>query len=186
MDYVSSEGGPILLADAIVAQSWRGIDEDGADYDRACLCFDNDPQLQGVPIQIDESYGILWEMQGGGVAAVFRMPNDSIVIVRSWHNLDDYISVDAELAALPMINPILIGKLAINCGTLSLLWATENGECLGDINVDDHTRPSGDMSVGSAGFLVKVNNGLYTCYHDFVETSSGIGRRLHIKRISER
>jgi hypothetical protein len=34
--HVSGEGGPLLLADLITVTSWRGVEEGGKDYERAC------------------------------------------------------------------------------------------------------------------------------------------------------
>src|SRR5579871_680659 len=80
---VSSEGGPLLLADARLARDWRGSDEDGSDYARACDLFAGE-ERPGGPISIGQGQGIVWDLEDAGTADVFRVETGRIVLVGAW------------------------------------------------------------------------------------------------------
>ena len=82
LGYINAEGGPLLIMDASVSHSWKGIEGDGCDYKEACKLFDVNPSIEGGPISIDGETGMLWEMKGPGTADAFM--NDHLVIVRTW------------------------------------------------------------------------------------------------------
>lgn len=183
LDNVDSEGGPFLIADAEVARAWRGSEEGGADYERACRVFEDTPDLPGSQISIGQGLAIIWDTEGAGTADVFLGKRNYIVIVRAW--LDDQDDSDemetiSALAELPMNEAMQIGLLTITSGVLAILWSPESGGCIEDLDVDESERPTGEMATDSSGLLVKIAKGSYSCLHDEIETAGASARRCHL------
>ena len=59
--HVSGEGGPLLLADLITVTSWRGVEEGGKDYERACDLLLEGPGREGCSMAIEGGTGVVWE-----------------------------------------------------------------------------------------------------------------------------
>lgn len=180
---VSSEGGPLLLADAIAVHSWHGASEDSSDYERVCLLWD-DLNIPGFTIEIGEHQGIIWELGGAGTADVFCTEDGTIHLVRAWlRESRDMASIHA-LAELPIHTVDPFASLRIGCGRLAILWAPESGECIlpEDVNGTGNKPPSGDLSINGAGLVVSLPNGDYTCLHDRVELNGQKALRCHIVR----
>jgi hypothetical protein len=57
----------LLLADLITVTSWRGVEERGKDYERACDLLAKGPGGEGCAIAIEGGTGVVWEMAGGGL-----------------------------------------------------------------------------------------------------------------------
>lgn len=72
---VSSEDGPLLVADANIIRLWRGIDEGGADYKRACETPGN-----GASITLGGGNGLVWDMGGPGTTDVLRKSDSELVL----------------------------------------------------------------------------------------------------------
>lgn len=182
---VSAEGGPLLIADAAVARGWRGIEGgDASDYRIACEMFDRDT-VQGCALTIGSGQGMVWDMEGAGVADVFALDSTHVVVVRAW--LDDSVNADdfetvSRLAELPLRNALDFGSIKITSGALAILWATENGSCIGLLDIPANWRPTGEMSSESSGLLVSMPQGLYSCLHDYVQVDGSEARRCHILR----
>src|SRR5215470_11302259 len=103
---VSGEGGPLLLTDLITVTSWRGIEEGGKDYERACDLLGEGPGTEGCAIAIGRETGVVWEIEGGGTAGVFRRGQDYAIVTRIWpEDPDDTRSfrVLAEVAAADIV-----------------------------------------------------------------------------------
>jgi hypothetical protein len=176
VDNVDSEDGPLLIADARAARLWRGSDGNGSDYERAYK-----PLLSGAPgttIPIDSHQAVIWELGGAGTADVFYEKRVQIRIVRAWVDNKDIIDV---LADAPLNkNHTNLGAIEVSSGVLAILWAPENGQCIESLRVSQSSRPSGEMATDSAGLLLKVPKGQYTCLHDEVEKGGEAARRCHI------
>ncbi|SRR5579884_548095 len=180
---VSSEGGPLLLADAQVAAAWQGVEGNGSDYERACKLFAQNEHLPGGPISIGQEQGILWELGGAGTAHIFCDSTDrlSLRLVRGWlHSPRDTNAVLA-LAAVPLRDTIGLGSLKISSGVLAILWAPESGEWISTLPIPESARPAGPMSVDGAGLLVHLPQGCYICLYDEVQLEDGQhARRCHL------
>src|SRR5215831_14567820 len=82
--HVSGEGGPLLLVDWKTALGWRGVEDGGRDYERACALFNEKPLVEGLVIEVGGGSGLVWNMEGGGTADVFRRGSEYAVISRTW------------------------------------------------------------------------------------------------------
>jgi hypothetical protein len=178
LGYINTEGGPVLVVDGASASAWNGID--GSDYKNVCALFDGNPALEGGEIAVGGNKGIVWEMCGAGTADVFRSTASHIVIIRSWlHDpLDRHASM--TLAEQPLSQPTRIGSLSADSMTIAILWAPERGQGFHlppGLNV---ARPIGELSIDSAGLVVRAPGKRLHCFHDQVENSAGSARRLHI------
>ncbi len=186
---VSSEGGPLLIADAETAQNWRGFDEDedeeNGDYQLACDALDAVPSSPGVALKIGDANFVVWEMGGSGVADVMRISASEIMIVRTWLDEGNGLPTTMELVAFPASERSHFADLTVHCGVLAILWAPENGSCIlpADITeIEDCQEPSSDIAINGSSLLVRLSNGNYSFFHDEVELETGeSARRCHIE-----
>ena len=178
--YVSGEGGPLLLADRMIAVSWRGCEAGGKDYERACALLLDERPIEGCSIGIAQGVGLVWDMEGDGTAAVFRRAPSYALLTRIWPE-DPY---DPEalrtLAEAPSVDRSRIAELSIRSGILAVLWAPEDGRAFESL--DSMGLPMGEMSMGGTGLTLELAAGLYNCFHDFVENAAGEARRCHLVR----
>jgi hypothetical protein len=178
LGYIDAEGGPLLVADSSLVSYWKGIE--GEDYARACALFDSNPETEGAEIDIGTGKGIVWEMQGAGTADVFKHSESHLCITRIWpHNLKDSRAPQL-IAEQPFRSDRRIGNLLVESGVLVILWAPENGSSIRLLPDAAVSRPTGDMAIDTAGLVVRVSRSFFACFHDYVETSAGNGRRLHL------
>ncbi|BDI29035.1 hypothetical protein CCAX7_10860 [Capsulimonas corticalis] len=180
IDYVDTEGGPFLIADGGIVQSWRGSDDGSLDYDRACDILL--PAKEGSLLSVDAGQALIWETDGPGTGDVYQINENQWLILRAWLNEDTQIAIDA-LAQSPLINPEDFGVIEITSEVLAILWAPESGSCILDLNVLDNERPMGEMATGSGGLLIKVKNGIYRCFGDKVAVNDDTARRCHLVRL---
>jgi hypothetical protein len=176
LGYLNAEGGPLLIVDGISASAWHGIE--GSDYNRARALFDSQPALEGFEIAVGAEK--VWEMSGAGTADVFRSNDSRIVIVRAWLHDPQNSDAPLTLAELPLNRPTRIGSLTADSMTIAILWAPENGKGFdlpAELNV---ARPSAELSIDTAGLVVRAPASRLYCLHDQVEHSAGSARRLHI------
>lgn len=180
INYVDSEGGPLLLVDADLGSFWKGIESE--DYDRACKFFDSNPHSEGGGISIGHSDGLLWEMNGAGTAYVFSDDDNRVVIVRTWPN--DILRSDIpELMASELPDNLKkIGELKVASGFLLILWAAESGECVNSGEGIIEGRPVGDFAIETSGAIIRLQPAQYECWHDEIVNEFGIARRCHICR----
>ena len=179
MNYINNidtEGGSLLIADATVAQKWRGTEGDGKDYDRASKFTDDSP---AQIIDIDHELAIAWDVEGEGTVDVFN-DKQRTLIVRAWLDDEGGIGEITKLAKLPLINGINIGSVEITSGILAILWSAESGECIESLDIDQHARPTGEMATDSSGLLIRIANGRYLFVHDEVEIKDDTALRCHI------
>jgi hypothetical protein len=181
LDYIDSEGGPLLFVDAELGNFWNGVD--GNDYDRACHFFDSDSSIEGGQISIHNGKGILWEMNGAGTAYIFKSPDENFVILRGWFTDDSDNGAPILMAKEPIVDCVKLGVLNLSSGRLAILSSVENGVCILPNDLKKSGRPSGEMANDSAGYIIKLQNAHFELLHDCVESSLGVARRCHIKRI---
>jgi hypothetical protein len=138
---VSGEGGPLLLVDWKTAPAWRGIEDGGTDYERACAAVNEEPLVEGRVIAVGWGSGLVWEMEGGGTADVFRRGSDYVVVSRAWLGAPDDREAPRRLAEAITADRTQIGELAIRSGVLAVLWAPEDGRAFESL--DPHGLPAG-------------------------------------------
>lgn len=157
--FVSSEGGPYLIADAATARSWRGID--GPDYNE--LCSRLDERADGVlnEFRLSALRFVTWE-PGVGVADVL-LEKDQVVLV--------YPSNSRIELPAPMAAGCLEVEVEVASGVLAVLWAPESGECITDedLTIHEARAPSGLLAINESSLLVPVASGVYRCFIIFSE-----------------
>lgn len=179
--HISSEGGPLLIADAEVMQSWKGVDD--SDYERACELFDDNPGIEGGEIGIGSGSAILWEMNGAGTAYVFTSDEGSFTIVRAWLSDPENENAINQIANETIINPVELGLLTLSSKALVVIWSAENGACVMPEDVKYGGRPSGEMAIDDSGYIFIAPYRKYRIWHDEVTNKLGLARRCHIKPI---
>lgn len=177
LNYVNTEGGPLLLVDAKFGHLWTGID--GSDYDRACEIFNSNPLLEGGLISIGDGSGLLWEMSGAGTAHVFSSSNADLIIVRTWPINASRSDIPKLMANEAIQNPKKLGCFNLISEFLLILWAAENGDCVEGIDFSAG-RPSGEMAIDTSGAIVKLAPSRYECWHDEIKNDLGVARRCFI------
>jgi hypothetical protein len=175
LGYVSTEGGPLLVADRVSAAAWRGASLGSTDYCRACELLDIGPGTAGGSLALGENEGIVWDMPTG-TADIWRRRPDVIVISRPWVDADENLA--SLLAARPPEGPVLLGELPVRSGWAVILWAAESGAELSAIAPADGRMI--DLSVGRAAVLVSLPAGEYRCYHDEVADGCASARRCWV------
>jgi hypothetical protein len=176
LGHVSTEGGPLLIADREGALSWKGVFGEGNDdYQRVCDRLNVHRNAPGFEIDLRGQAAIVWDMPIG-TAEIWRVAGESLVISRSWLELGS--SQARFLASLPAKNPIPLGTLRLNTQWLVIVWATESGEEIAKVTPSDGAPM--DLSVDNAGIVVALPPGGYTCYHDEVSHGSATARRCLI------
>ena len=161
---VSTEGGPLLLADHAAIGDWRGTE--GTDYDQVCAVLDDRPDARGL----QHGAAVVWDMPTG-TAEVWRTGPRSLRIVWATDENDD-------VAALPAHGPVPIGEVVVT-GWLVVVWAVEDGQEIADRKPSDGL--SLDLSVGGAGIVAALPPGTYRCAHDEVELDGDRIRRCLIE-----
>jgi hypothetical protein len=175
---VSTEGGPLLVADLSVALTWRGTDGDGRDYQRACDLLERDPFARGTFIEVAGREALLWDMPTG-TADVWRRGDGALVLNRTWvDNRDSELNFPLRL---PPVNLRLLGQLVVRTGWLAVLWAAESGRDIERISPRDGLALN--LSVGNAGLLAVLPNGVYNCLHDEIE--DGIAKAMRCWMVTE-
>jgi hypothetical protein len=175
LGYVSTEGGPLLVADRVSAAAWRGASLGGTDYSRACELLEVGHGTAGGSLALGGNEGIVWDMPTG-TADIWRRRPDVIVISRPWVGADEHLA--SVLATLPPDGLVLLGELAVRSGWAVILWAAENGAELSSIGPADGLAI--DLSVGHAAVLVSLPPGEYRCYQDQVADGDASARRCWV------
>jgi hypothetical protein len=178
LGWVSSEGGPLLVADAPIAQIWEA-ESTGEFYERACLFFENS-NSDGGPIEIGPGVGVLWEFHGAGSAAVFQH-EEGFTIVRDWYYSDDEAATTSNFANQEEKSPVFLGELVVESESLAIFWAAETGSIFVK-RTDSNEYDVVDSTTGDSAMIVKLPKGLYSCLHDTVELPSGYARRFHLRK----
>jgi len=155
LGFVSTEGGPLLIADRAVLGGWSGAD--GPDYDRACdlleEALDADDQAQGllVEVPIGESSALLWDLAPGTVTVC--RSEDGLVMVECSDDAPDGSCQEPEPGPGDGI------VLEISSGFLVVLWGPESGaEATADGPEDGRML---DLSVQEAGIELAWEPGTY-------------------------
>lgn len=185
---VSCEGGPLLISDAIYVRAWRGIDDDGSDYERACQAIDAEATATAM-IPVDGKNCLLWDFGGPGTADAIELKTDSICFVRSWPTdpLKPFLATDyglsKDLAAFEPAGP----AIEVPSSWIAVLWATESGAAIKDKDLwsSEAHRPSGPLSVSGSALVIPVPAGPYSCYSDEIDVPAGHATRLFVWKNNE-
>jgi hypothetical protein len=174
---VSSEGGPLLVADALTVAKWRGVEDGGADYDRACRV-----SSPGGSLAMGGSMGIIWDLGGPGTAGVLREGFSGLVICRAWLSVTTVAegrATIARFAEIPLVpqRRMLLGRIHVASGALVVLWATESGRSVRSSEVPGQRMGKAFASVEGSMLAIAMPSGMYTCWHDQVELPVGEARR---------
>jgi len=160
LPHVSSEGGPVLVADYETLRSWRGAFQDSGDYERACESLGAQTLTM---IQIGDDQAIVWDIGGPGTADIVRVSPEHLSIVRIWPDgswSDQECEQVVISAATDRFGTEELARLTIHTGYLLALWAPEDvvagGSPSGDSGVPD------DLSIGDGGAYVRVPTGCYS------------------------
>ena len=176
---VAAEGGPLVIGDSNALREWRGIEEGGDDYRRACEVFVPTEVEGGTALTLRGERVLVWEMRGGGVADVFRVHEDEVRIVRVWTDTDG--PVDVAVATMVGSESTILGEVDIPSGLIVVMWATESAEGVAEVG---EGQLDGDFSVGNAALAVRCRPGRYRAVHDSIVGDFGQGRRCSLQRIS--
>jgi hypothetical protein len=171
---VSTEGGPILIADFEAASKWSGIDGEPSDYERLIGHLEVAGDAPGLQIDLAGIPAIAWQMPTG-TAEIWRRGKDSLLISRPW--LEEGSHSAAHLAGLPAKNPVRIGTLRIESGWLVVVWATEAGK---DFAVAPEEARTLNLSVEKSGLVAGLPHGAYECFHDEVSDGSESTQRCFV------
>ncbi|MFZ0304941.1 MAG: hypothetical protein WAL75_19780 [Terracidiphilus sp.] len=175
---VNAESGLLLVADGALLACWTGAE--GPDYDRACGIFDRNTGIDGTEIDIGNGKAILWKMKGAGTASIFKLAAGRFSITRVWPHDPRDASIPRLIADRPAERMVRLGNVSVESGNLTVLWAAEKGIGMELAPNVAAGYPRADLSIDTAGFIVRVQPTSFACFHDQVEIPSGIGIRLHL------
>jgi len=160
LPHVSSEGGPILVADFDTLCSWRGAFHDSGDYERACQTLGAATLAQ---IQIGSHQAIVWDIGGPGTADIVVASPSHISIVRIWPDAswsDEECEQAVVSAATERFGTEERAQLSIRTSYLLALWAPEDMSS-GGIPLGEHGVPD-DLSIGDGGAYIRIPPGRYS------------------------
>jgi hypothetical protein len=180
--HVSSEGGPLVVADALLARHWNGVENGGADYDRLCEMFDQTPEPEGVVFQIFGEMAFAWEMGGEGTADIFRLQSGDVRIVRAWTDADPPDDELMALAEADSRDQISLGIIRVPSRRLAIFWAPESGALIPE-RIEGGIHEVRGTSMASTSYVMSVETETFVCLHDEVETESSQARRLTLRAI---
>ena len=159
LPHVSSEGGPIILADFPSLLGWRGAFESSGHYEAACKLLDHANPAVLVFSGIES---VLWEFGGPGTGHIVTVSDSHISIVRIWPDADwndDEIDAAIVSSATARFGGSVVAHLTIDSGYLLALWAPED--------TAEFSEPTGSegvpegLSIGDGGTYVRVPCGRY-------------------------
>jgi hypothetical protein len=168
---VSTEGGPLLIADRAALAHWSG--DEGGDYERllGSLLVTQPRMLPLTSMGPQASLGTSprGRPKSGGSSRT------EVLLTRSWVDQDEDL---LRLAQPPMRRTESMGTIDVASGLLVMLWAPEPGADVLDVEPGDGL--SLDLSVGGAGLVVQIPPGRYACLGDEVDIGSAFAWRCLI------
>lgn len=155
LGFVSTEGGPLLIADRALIGQWSGAD--GPDYDRACDLLEAEleasEQARGllVEIAIGEGTAALWDIAPGTVAVHRTARNVAMVEQGAPGSATEAWPAPDEPGVGPQV------QLEVTSGFVVVLWAPESGA---DVLAEDPEDGRAlNLSVEEAGIELRFENG---------------------------
>jgi hypothetical protein len=156
LPYISSEGGPLLLADEVALREWKGSFHEGTDYERACRVVTN-----GHIGALDDGRILVWDIDGAGTAFLTSYDEFSLQLVRFWADEDPSEDQIVEMASLTTPT----GERSNVCFTTSpaiVVWACEE---ITQMTLPPDALPGvpdGDWSMGGTVYSLPIAPGLYS------------------------
>jgi len=176
---VSSEGGPLLIADRAAVVTWRGADGDGTHYDRACQLLESTSPLLAVEHSWAGGTGVLWEMPTGS-AEVWRVSEHCVLLSRPWLDPGHEVRRE-ELAVAPFEASQPVAHVEIASGWMVVAWSAEDASDIGDLEPADAV--SLNLSVSGAGVVLAMPPGTYECAVDEVTCGGARSVRCRARAI---
>lgn len=172
LGHVSTEGGPLLIADRAAIANWAGAD--GGGYAELCDAL-LASETRALPISLDGSLGLAWDVQTG-TTHIWRMGPSSVLLTRAWV---DQLGDLPRLAKQAMDDGDAFGPVTISSGWLVVVWAPEPGHSV--LAAEPSDGLSLDLSVGSAGLLIAMPTGNYEASGDEVDVDNASALRCLIR-----
>lgn len=152
LPHVSSEGGPLLIADVDALRNWNGCSDTGDDYWRACYATGS-PGIGALDDRI-----LVWDIEGGGTAYLTQYNDRSFELVRFWTNDDPDDNAIRELARLTRPTGERV-SVRITMSPAIVVWACEDTRSMTVTAVPGV--PEGDWSMGGIVYCFPVAPGTY-------------------------
>lgn len=173
--HVSTEGGPLLIADRTTLSGWTGVE--GGDYERLCdALVASEPRALAVGLA--GSAALAWNVPTG-TAEAWRTSPSSVLLTRPWVDQEE----DARrLAQPPMNGGEPLGRVSIPSGWLVVLWAPEPGSDV--LAVEPRDGLSLELSVGCAALVIEMPPGEYECHGDEVDIGTASAWRCHLTPVA--
>jgi hypothetical protein len=159
LPHVSSEGGPIILADFDALQRWRGAFDSSGHYEFACQQLERG---NPSPMMFGSRESVVWDFGGPGSGDIILVSDSHISIVRIWPDAswsDEHTEAVIVSSATAQFGSSIMAHLTISSDYLLALWAAEDlSEC---------SPPNGQagvpeaLSIGDGGAYVRVLCGHY-------------------------
>ena len=151
IDFVSSEGGPLLIGDRDGIIGWRGAD--GDDYDRLAAAFEAQGEPPAVRIDDGTVRALAWIVWAGSYE-VCRLAPDVILLVDAREE-----EAGSRRVSLGGRSVRALDDFTSRSGWLVILWAPESAIELASVEPEDGRAP--DLSIGGAALIVALPPGDY-------------------------
>ncbi|RYD84978.1 MAG: hypothetical protein EOP84_03910 [Verrucomicrobiaceae bacterium] len=159
LPHVSSEGGPIILADFHALRGWKGAFESSGHYQMACELLE---RSNPATMTFAGRESIVWDFGGPGTGDIILVSDSHISVVRIWPDSawDERETEEAVIsAATAQFGSEIVAHLTIDSGYLLALWAPEETTESSGPNGAEGV-PTG-LSIGDGGAYVRVPRGRY-------------------------
>jgi hypothetical protein len=179
LPYISSEGGPLLVADALALRDWVGCFHGSADYDRACHVV-SDVQVGSL----DDDRILVWDIEGAGTAFLTGYDACSFRLVRFW--TDDDPSDERIMEMTSMATPT--GERAsvrLTASPAIVVWACEETRRMTLLPDAVAGIPDGDWSMGGTVYSFPVTPGSYSAEVGRYESDAMMILSLICTRVKE-
>lgn len=163
--YISSEGGPFIIGDLNILSLWRGVSEEGTDYESACETVGDSCVAEMV---VGPGNAVIWHTGSAGSAALMPMGNQ-ISLMHYW--ADDFLPPEVLTDCLNRSAGSLVDSgisLSFPSGCLLAAWAPEDlRTCV--VTGETQGEPDGDFSVGGSVLFLRVDPS--KTFHVFYRTA---------------
>jgi hypothetical protein len=152
LPHISSEGGPLLIADVDALRNWSGCYDVSDDYSRACGAI----RSEGIGVLGDRI--LVWDIEGGGTAYLTQYDDRSFELLRFWTTDDPDDDAIRELARLTKPTGER-ASVRITASPAIVVWACEDTRPMVVTAIPGV--PKGDWSMGGIVYCFPVVSGTY-------------------------